>query len=186
MISFEIFKYFSLISLPLFLVIALLLIKKIPDFSFKKHTISKTALFLKIPYHMLIFRVNFILKSILDLGFSWYLIHRLKIAYNSPLFLLLIFCPIIFALLAIYLVGKHTLEHRIIIYGFGVLWSLVQVFLAQMTGNNLFIFLTYFLSLSALIIAFGFLFIKKTNVFVQILCIIIFYVWLILYVFWFL
>jgi len=179
----ETFKYFSLISLPLFLIIALFLIKKVPEFSFKKHTISKTALFLNNPFQLLIFRFNFILKSLLDLGFTWYLIDRFKFKATSPLFWLLIICPVIFSLLACYLVGKHTFAHRIIIDGYGVLWSIVQILLAQITSSSLFIEITYILSVSALIIAFGFLFAKKTNVIIQAVCISLLYGWLILFVF---
>lgn len=183
MIVPEIFKYFSIISMPLFMIIAFLLIKKLPDFSFSKHTISKTALFIKDPFHMFIFRLNFIIKTLLDLGFVWYLIFRLKISFGSSLSWLLILSTLLFSLLAYFLVGRHTFIHRIIIYGYGVLWAIIQILLAQMTGNLTFIFYTNLLSISTLVIAFGYLFAEKTNVFVQAVCIVLLYSWLLIFIF---
>lgn len=179
----EIFKYFSLFSLPVFLVIAIFLIKKIPDFSFKKHTISKTALFLKDPHQMFIFRLNFVVKALFDLCFIWYLINRFNLIISSPLFWLLISTPFLFSLLAYYIVGKHTVIHKIIVYGYGIIWAICQVILARNTGDFLFIKFTNIISFIALILAFGFLFIKKKNFFVQAVCIFLLYVWLTLYVF---
>lgn len=117
----EIFKYFSLISMPLFSAIALLLIKNEPDFSFSKHTISKSIYFIKHPIKMLIFRLNFIIKMLLDFGFVWYLILHLKISFGSPLALFLILSAILFGSLAYFIMGKYTIIHKIIIYSYGVI-----------------------------------------------------------------
>lgn len=163
----EFFKYFSLISMPMFTTIALLLIKKIPDFSFKKYTISKTALFLKDPHQMFIFRLNFVAKALFDLFFIWYLINRFNLTISSPLFWLLISTPFLFSLLAYYIVGKHTVIHKIIVYSYGIIWAVCQVILAQNTGDIFFMKFTNILSFIVLTLAFGFLFIKKTNVIVQ-------------------
>jgi hypothetical protein len=60
----EIFKYNGIISVPLFTIIALLLIRKAPEFSFSKSTVSKSIFHLTKKTHRIIFRLNFLLKFI--------------------------------------------------------------------------------------------------------------------------
>ena len=181
-----IFKYFSLISIPLFAFIALLLIKNEPDFSFSKHTISKSAYFLKDPVKMLIFRFNFIIKAVLDLGFVFYLIFNLNISFQSPLTFLLILPVLLFGSLAYFIMGKHTNVHRIIIFCYGILFGLAGIWLAQMTGNANFVVLTTTLVIILNSLTIGLFFAKKINVFIQGLCIFLLYGWLVVYIFWFL
>lgn len=167
--------------MPLFMAIALLLIKKLPDFSFKKHTISKTVYFLKHPINMFIFRMNFIVKAILDLGFVYYLKFHFKI--SNPLAFLLILSVILFGSLSYFIMGKYTISHKIIIYSYIALWSIFQIYFAQLTENIFFLKLTYLLTAIELLLSFGFLFAKKTNVFVQAVCAFLSYSWLVIFVF---
>lgn len=178
-----IFKYFGLISLPLFLVIPLFLIKKIPDFSFKKHTISKTALFLKDPHKMFIFRLNFVVKALFDLCFIWYLINRFNLTTSSPLFWLLIIPPFLFGALGFFVIGTYTFIHRIIIFSYGILFGLSGIFLAYMTEDLFFFYLTILISLISNFLILEFFLKRKINVYVQAVSISLMYSWLILYVF---
>lgn len=182
----EIFKYFSLISLPLFLVTALLIIKKVPDFSFTKHTISKTVLFIKDPFHMFIFQFNFIIKAIFDLFFALYLINNLKILSTSPLFWLVIIPPFLFGALGFFVMGRHTLIHRILIFSYGILFGLSGIFLAYKTGNLFFFYSTILISLISNFLILEFFFKRKINVFVQAISMSLMYGWMIIYVFRFL
>lgn len=186
MIIPEIFKYNSLISIPLFSVISLLLISKLPDFSFSKHTVSKSILFIKHPVEELIFRLNFLLKSLLDLGFAFYVINYFKISLNSTMAWSFILSAVFFGILSYFVEGKFAVLHKIIIYSSGVLWGFVQIMLAYHVGDYLFIQLTYFATIIPIALAFAFLFAKKLNVFIQIVCMSFWYFWLILFVFKFL
>lgn len=181
--SLEIFKYFSLISLPLFSAIALLLIKKIPDFSFKKHTISKTALFLKDPRQMFIFRSNFVIKSLFDLCFVWYLIKRFNFSVTSPLFWLLLVTSFLFGALGFFVMGTHTIIHRIIIFSYGIIFGLSAIFLAYITGNSFFFYITILISMISNFLILEFFFKRKINVFVQFVSMSLMYSWMIVYVF---
>lgn len=179
----EIFKYFSLFSLPIFLVIALFLIKKIPDFSFKKHTISKTALFLKDPNQMLLFRLNFVIKSLFDLCFIYYLINRFNFSLTSPLFWLLIIPPFLFGALGFFVMGSYTMIHRMLIFSYGILYGISGIFLAYMTGDLFFFFVTILISLISNVLILEFFFKRKINVFVQSISMSLMYGWLIVYIF---
>jgi hypothetical protein len=179
----EIFKYNTLISVPLFAIISLWLIQRVPDFSFSQHTVSKSVLLFKNSKQELIFRLNFLIKALLDLGFVWYLIHYFKLSIFSPLPLLLIPSALLFGSLAYFVEGKQTLIHQINAMGSGVLWALGQFCLSRSIGNTFFIQFTNVMVTIPILLAFGFMFAKKTNVFVQILCMSFWYIWLFVLVF---
>ena len=112
----EIFKYNSVISVPLFTIIALLLIKRAPEFSFLKSTVSKSIFHLRGKTYRIIFRLNFILKSLLDFGFALYLMNRFEISPKSFLGFFLILSFIFFGLLAYFIESKHSVIHKILVY----------------------------------------------------------------------
>ena len=179
----EIFKYNSIISTPLFTIIALVLIKRTIGFSFSKSTVSKSIFHLKGWTNRVIFRLNFILKSLLDFGFALFLINKFSITYYSPLGLSLILAFIFFGLLAYFIEGKYSVMHKILVYSGGIFWAVSQILLAQLTRDSLFILFTNALTFIVLGLTLGFFFIKKTNVIVQAVCIFLLYYWLILFVF---
>ena len=184
MYSPEFFKYFSLISTPLFGVIALMIIKNLPEFSFKKDTISKSVYFIKHPTQLLIFRLNFVLKMMFDLCFSWYLIGRLKILFNSPLFWLLVTPPILFGSLSFFIMGKkYAFFHRVIIFSYGILSGISGIYLAKITSNSSFVNLTIFFVIVSNILILGTFIAKKINVFIQVISVSLLYSWLVVYVF---
>lgn len=182
----EIFKYCSLISLPLFISVALLLIKKTSNFSISESTISKSVRNLDKPVHKIVFKLNFIIKAILDLGFSWYIIIKLRQPLFSSLTFFLILYVLFFGLLAFYTEENNSPIHRVLVYGLGVFWMISQTLLAFLTQNLLFIIFTNIQVLTIVLLAFGALFSKKTNVFIQIICVLIMYLWYVIYVFKFL
>lgn len=179
----QIFKYFSLISTPLFGLVSFLIVKSLPDFSFKKHTISKSVYFIKHKTTLSIFRLNFILKMILDLFFSWYLIDRLKILCNAPLFWLLILTPLLFGVLSYFVMGTYTLIHRILIFSYGILFGLSGILLSYQTNSLIFFCLTLLIVLISNFLIFEFFIKRKINVFIQIMSMSLMYGWLVLYVF---
>ena len=179
----EIFKYNSILSVPLFTVIALSLIKKAPGFSFSKSTVSKSIFHLKRKTHRIIFRLNFILKSLLDFGFTLYLMNRFNISPKSLLGFALILAVIFFGILAYFIEGKYSVLHKIFTYSGGVFWAISQILLAQLTKDLVFITFTNVLTFIVLFLTFGFLFTKKTNVIVQAVCMFLLYSWIVIFVF---
>jgi hypothetical protein len=179
----DIFKYNSIISVPLFTIIALLLIRKAPEFSFSKSTVSKSIFHLTKRTHRIIFRLNFLLKSFLDFGFAIYLINRFDISSISFLGLSLILSIVFFGFLAYFVMGKHTVLHKFFVYSGGVFWAISQILLAQLTNDYIFIIFTNVLTLIVLFLTFGSLFVKKTNVIVQAVCMFLLYSWLLIFVF---
>jgi hypothetical protein len=175
-------KYCSIISVPLFSIIVLYILNKAKGFSFSKNTVSRSIMHLRGKYR-LIFRLNFLLKALFDLGFALYLIDTLKISYFSPLAISMFLSALFFGLLSYYIEGQFTLVHNILIYGNIFLSSAAQVLLANITGVYWFMLFTYCVSFAVVSLSFGFLIARKTNAFVQIVCAILVYFWLIAYVF---
>jgi hypothetical protein len=91
-----------------------------------------------------------------------------------------------FGLLAFYTEENNSVIHRVLVYGLGVFWMIVQVLCALLTKNSLFIVFTNLNILITILLAFGALFSKKTNVLIQIICVSIIYFWYLIYVFNFL
>lgn len=183
MIYLEIFKYNSLISVPLFAFIGLLLIKNNPNFSFSHYTISKSIFFLSNRTHRIIFRLNFLLKALLDLGFAWFVIHHFNISYKLPVFWSLILSFMLFGSLSYFVEGKFPIVHKVITYSGGILWLFSQTYLSLLTKDVTFIRLTNIITAIVFIVAFGFMFAKRTNVIVQALCMFLLYSWLLIFVF---
>jgi len=178
-----IFKFFSLISALLFGIIALSVVKNTPDFSLSKHTISKSVYFIKHPTKMFIFRLNFIVKAVLDLGFIFYLVSHLKISLYSPIPTLMIISAVLFGSLSYFIMGRYTTVHRIIVFTYGIMMGLSGIWLAQLTGNINFVRLTVLLVILSNFLMIGFFLAKKINVFVQAVCMSLLYGWLLLLVF---
>jgi hypothetical protein len=181
----ELFKYNTLISIPLFSVIALWLIRKAPDFSFTRYTVSKSIFFLKDTKQGILFRLNFVLKAALDLGFAWYILYFFKISFYSPLSALLISSALLFGILAYFTESRNSLLHNIIAYTSGIFWAAGQVYLAYLIGNSAFRLFTYVMVIFPVIFPFGYMIARKTdvNVFVQITCMSVWYIWLVRLVF---
>lgn len=173
----EFFKYGTLISIPLFSLIALLLVRKSPDYSFQTHTVSKSIYVLRHRTQRIIFRLNFILKGLLDLGFALYVLNYFRLPLESITFFSLLVSAILFGSLAYFTEGKHSLSHKIATYTGGVFLVIGQISLAGVIGDrNFLLFSIVFVSVP-LVLAFLFLFTKRTNVVVQTVCMAIWYIW---------
>lgn len=179
----DIFKYNTLISIPLFAVVAIVLVRKNTDYSYHLHTISKSVHFLNNPLQNAVFRLNFIIKAFLDFGFALFLITHFNISFGSFISIMLILSAVLFGTLAYFVEGKYSMSHKIATYSAGVLWVIGQFGIVRIIGDSRFtIFSTIFLSIPMLL-AFGYLFAKKTNVVIQGICMSIWYIWLLVMVF---
>jgi len=182
----EVFKYGSLLSLPLFSIVALFLVKNLPDFSFSQHTVSKSVQFLNDPARRLVFRLNFIPKAFLDLGFVLYVLQRFSIPVTSFIAWDLILAASLFALLAYFIEGKYRVIHGVIIYSIGVLWAIGLIYLAFYLQTRWFMVFTVITAGLPACLAFLFLGLRKTNVWVQALCMSILYSWFVVFTYTFL
>lgn len=178
----DIFEFGTIISIPLFSIIALLLITKTEGFSFSKQTVSKSILFLKNPIHKLIFRINFLIKTMLDLAFVIYAANHFRISIYSLPSLSLILSALLFGSLAYFTEGKFSKMHRIAIYSSNVFWAVGQICLALLTRDTFFIKFTFFMVTIPVFISFGYKFVKKTNAYIQVICMSFWYIWLLVFV----
>jgi len=182
----DIFKYSSLVSVPLFTLVTCFLLRKTNDYSPHKQTISHLIEYLPNPTHNAIFRINFLVKAILDFCFALYLLGFFSIAFSSVIAILLFASALLFGSLAYFVEATHRLEHKIIVYTSGVLWAIGQILIVLQMRNNFFLLFSIIAILLPLLIGFTFLFLKKTNVVVQVICVVIWYIWLTVFVFRFL
>ena len=178
----EIFKYGGLISVPLFSLISLLLLRKKSEFVFYKHTISKLIFFILDPTQILVFRLNFLLKAILDFLFYLYILDALEMPFSSLIGVILFFSASLFGLLAFFSEGRYSFIHNLLIYTSGILLAIAQLYIAIFVGNSVFTLFTIIFVFISISTGLFFLFLKRTNTFVQIICVIIWYVWLLVFV----
>ena len=177
-----IFKYNAILSLPLFAIIAFFLIRQAPTFSLSVQTISKALPFLERSSLRWIFRLNFILKALLDIGFVWYVLSFFEIPYSSPLAWMLPISSVLFGSLAYFTDDAYAVLHKIIIYTYGVLCATSYIYLARITDDRYFVLATYMVGAITSALAFYFLLVRKTNVYVQVVCTTILYIWLLFFV----
>lgn len=179
----EVFKFGTVLSYPIFGLIALILISKTSNYSIKRHTISKSINYLNNPALKLTFRFNFILKALLDLGFSLYTLTFLNFSLISPIGITILLSILFFGSLAYFIEGKYSVIHNVLIYSYMTLWVVGHIGIAFSIGNISFIIFTLIFLLTPLIIGFWSLYNKSTNVLIQALDLIFVYIWLILFVF---
>jgi hypothetical protein len=183
----EFFKYGALASLPLFGFVELFLAHRARDFSFSKHTVSQTISLLERRRHRILFRLNFVFKALLDLGFSWYVIERFRISLCSPLAWLLILWECLFALLAWAVHDeRHYHLHKRLTFASGLIWAACQIWLGIMVGVPWFVGFSIVTAVLPVFIGLVLWRPHRVNFWVQISCVMFFYVWMAVFVFWFL
>lgn len=175
-------KYIGLLSLPLFATVAFILIRRAPGYVLGRHSISETILFLEKPRYRGVFRMNFIVKALIDSCFLWVLAATIHISFWSPIVWCMAISNILFAALAFVLVGKTRLAHIILIYTVGVLWAVCELLIAYRIGIGWFTLYTWVIAVVPTAIAFWYLFRKKVNVGVQVVCMTMIYSWLVIFV----
>lgn len=182
----EFFKYGPIVSIPLFSLVAVLLIRSAVNFSPTKNTVSESVLFLHNSHRITIFRLNFLVKAFLDLCFCLYVITRLRLVASSPAAWAWATSALLFGSLAWVLEGKQSLLHRFIVYTSGVLWALGAITVMLSVNSRIFTSLSLPLILVPLAIALGAQFFKKVNIYVQAVCMVPWYAWVILFTLWYL
>jgi hypothetical protein len=131
----EFFRYSNLVSVPLFSVIAFTLARQAQGMSLRSHTVSETILFLTKPSNHLLFRFNFIIKSLLDVSFVLYYLNRLNVPNASATGVISIVATLLFGLLALVLEGKHSFAHKCLAYAHVITWSIGQLLLFAYIPN---------------------------------------------------
>jgi hypothetical protein len=183
---FDLLKYTGLLSIPLFTCIAFAIIAQAPGHTWKKHSISETILFLQHSKLKVLFRLNFILKALIDSIFLWYIGQAYHVSYGSPIILGSGTAIAFFGLLAFVTVDTQKLLHVFLIYSVGVLMALSEICLAYLTRVQWFIVFTWIITVAPVCIAFWYLYLNKVSVLVQSVCIIMVYSWFVVFVFQFL
>ncbi len=119
---YEVFKYFSILSFPIFGIIAFLIIYKTKLFTLVRTvTLSQTIFHIKDRKVLFIYKLNFFIKAILDILFTIYLYTKLDIIGFNVMFIIALLSPILFALIAIFTEDKYYKTHYLVTYTSGLL-----------------------------------------------------------------
>jgi len=132
---------------------------------------------------MVIFRFNFLLKALLDLSFWWYVIDRQKIGWRSKLAGLMTVSTVFWGSMAIFVEGTYTFWHTVMVYGYGVELTIIELLLAKRVKDRKFILVTRVMAIIGLVISFGALYLRATNVYIQVVGVSLFYAWMVMFVF---
>lgn len=179
----DFFRYLPLVSVALFSLVALFLIRRASGFSFAKQTVSMTILNLNDNRDILLFKLNFLVKGMLDLLFAVYLAQRFPRIQGMVPVVCFAIAAVLFCTLVYYVEGKYTFLHRLIVYTAGTFSAVGMFWLTFLLGNSAFIWFSAFAIFTPAIAAYVYLYLGKTNTYVQAACMSIWSVWFLVAIF---
>lgn len=137
----EIIRYNILLSIIFFISSSFYFSFQVRNFSFNEYTISDLSEFLtqeRLGY----FNLTFIIKALLDLSFAFYLLKKYRLKFFSLTFFSLLISILCFGLLGFFPSAYYLTIHRILVYLMFFFFSLAEYFLARLTKNPDFQYLT--------------------------------------------
>jgi len=158
----EIFKYNAILSALFFIASTLYLGGQVPGYSFSKYTISQMSHFLK-PEQMAFFNLIFIIKSILDLSFTYYVFKVFHLKLNAATSLIWLIAVMSFGLIGFFPVNQYFVIHWILAVSLFVFWTISEYVFASITRNDSFILFTNNIILLQAATVFLFFSINKIN-----------------------
>lgn len=172
----EFFKYASIISFPIFGLIFLFILRSTKNYNIEKSTISQSIFNLSDYKHKQIFKINFLIKGVLDLCFVLFVLNFFKIPATNILYWISLISSILFGSLIHFTEDKNRKNHLVVTYTSGVFWFLNTIYFAFLTSNHVFTFSTIILAIILLAISF---YVQKTNkINAKVQSIIVFFMWL--------
>lgn len=175
------FRYNTLLSVPAFTVVIFLLLHRTKAFSYSQLTVSKSIHLLQSKQKN-IFRLNFVIKAIIDAGFVWYIAVALGLSVSSPLIILWTVTIVSFGLFAYFTDDRSRRIHEIFVYAWIVLWLLVEIVSSWYLHSVEFTHITFAIVALQAVLAFGAGILKRTNAVIQFTCVFLLYIWLVLFV----
>jgi hypothetical protein len=176
----DLLKYSGIISSPLVAILVLVLITNMPGYSVFRNTLSQSILFIKSNHKLLLFRFIFIIKGILDLTFSAYLIYKSNIDIFSITGIILLIYPVIFTVGGFITEADSSELHNKIIYFSGLLWLVGNLLLSIQMHDKLLIFGLLIVFIIVLLISYIYNKRKKLNYIAQSFCMTIIWLWILL------
>jgi hypothetical protein len=175
------FKYGSVVSIPLFIAINLILLFITPNYSYSKLPVSKSIFLFKYPWQKFVFTGNFYLKVFLDIFFLCYLLNYLNLPVFSLIGITWLGSLISFALIGYFSEDKNHSIHHLVAYLTGVLLAFSQLAISIRLNDTWFMQFTAVNVVLNLGLSFWTHQKKNTNAFIQVSCMLIWYVWQIVF-----
>lgn len=137
----RIFKYNAILSMIFFLTSTFYFGKKIQNYNIKEYTLSALSKFLN-QENLTYFNATFFIKSFMDLLFVLYVFKHYKINIFSIIGVSWIMAVLSFGALGFFPSSKYELIHMIIVGILFLSFSSSEYFLAKITKDKKFIYLT--------------------------------------------
>ncbi len=137
----EIFKYNAILSILFFLGSTFYLGSKIPNFNLSLFTISQMSYFLD-PKQLSYFNLLFIIKSFMDLSFTYFVFKHFKLPIYSPTAISWLIAVLSFGFLGFFPTHQYFEIHLALVYLMFFFWTLSEYLFAKLTNNSDFKFLT--------------------------------------------
>ncbi len=137
----ELFRYNAILSALFFIASTFYLGGQIPDYSFNKYTISEMSHFLN-PNQLTFFNLIFIIKSLLDLSFTYYVFKKFELKLNALTSIVWLIAVLSFGLIGFFPVHKFFIIHWILAISLFVFWTISEHVFARITKSDSFIYFT--------------------------------------------
>jgi hypothetical protein len=137
----ELFRYNAILSALFFLASTFYLSGQLTDYSFGKYTISEMSHFLN-PNQLTFFNLAFIIKSLLDLSFTFYVFKKFELKLNAFTSVVWLIAVLSFGLIGFFPVHQFFVIHWILAISLFTFWTISEYVFAQITKSDSFIYLT--------------------------------------------
>lgn len=156
----EFIKYASLVSFPIFGLIFLLILSGTKNYSLKESTISQAIFSLSEYKYKQVFKVNFIIKGILDFCFALFVLNAFNVPKTSIFYWISLISSILFGSIAYFTEDKNRENHLFVTYTSGVFWFINTIYFSFLTSNCVFTTSTIILAIVLLAVSF---YVQKTS-----------------------
>lgn len=137
----ELFKYNAILSALFFIGSTFYLGGQLKDYSFGKYTISEMSYFLN-PGQLSYFNLVFIIKSLLDLSFTFYVFKKFELKLNAITSIVWLIAVLSFGLIGFFPVNQYIVIHWILAMLLFTFWTISEYVFAQITKSESFNYLT--------------------------------------------
>jgi hypothetical protein len=137
----DLFRYNAILSALFFIASTFYLGVQLPEYSFDKYTISEMSYFLN-PNQLSYFNLVFIIKSLLDLSFTFYVFKKFELKLNALTSIIWLIAVLSFGLIGFFPVSQFFIIHWVLAIFLFVFWTISEYVFAQITKSESFNYLT--------------------------------------------
>lgn len=177
----ELFKYNAILSALFFIASTFYLGGQVKDYSFGKYTISEMSYFLN-PGQLSYFNLVFIIKSLLDLSFTFYVFKKFELKLNALTSIVWLIAVLSFGIIGFFPVSQFFIIHWILAILLFTFWTISEYVFAQITKSESFTYLTNNIIVSQITVVIFSLAIGQKTAMFEIAYFILAFIWQIVFI----